>query len=716
MFCENCGTKMGENELFCSNCGEKVQNQQIEPINDENIIVEKQNHIKNNSSIRKNYKSVISGIVIISLIVSSVAFFNSLSTESEQVIYAKGTTLLSSDGKVKIPNVVSNSFYTEGIIDDVDAADKTKSISMLLNLGYQNSKDNKYIFYADNFNDGEKYSIFRAPKNNFDKRELIAKNATVMTNVNDTMLFQLVNNDTGIIYKNNSYNSAYFYSDFTTERKIINNGELIGVDPNGSTIIYLEYNDQIEGYSLYSMDLLNISEPAKLIEKGPVNNYFQFDKNKPLDVYYTIGDSEVTDNGIVLNQYKDGVVKEIFRNCESAIQSGNDGGVYVFVAKKQALDYRNIVEDNMFQADRNVYEPRQEDYTTKVLNDDYWFGSYYSDEVDWNAYNAEYNKYQEKAVRDDIRNYINQNRYEYTNYEVYYIKDGNSTLITDKCDNVGFQNYNGFIFSEIDYSNIGEINISDIYNDIDYYYSGDYSSELETKISEKISELSKQKIAYKGKICELSRNVGEESYLDIMNSSNTGNCMVLKSNGDGNSDIIELTLTNPEQIATEKLVDSDIVSSKVFDDGKTVIYYKENPDSDTYDVAELKIYKNGESNTIAYNATIGSCTFGKSGEIYFIADYKEENVGGSLMKSNNREVSVIAEDVMQYYTTQKGEVYYLANVDAKGNGTLFKKNKIDKDSAAVQVDTGVSGIRGVGPSLENTLTEVYEKMLNINIF
>ena len=46
MFCENCGTKMGENELFCSNCGEKVQNQQIEPINDENIIVEKQNHIK----------------------------------------------------------------------------------------------------------------------------------------------------------------------------------------------------------------------------------------------------------------------------------------------------------------------------------------------------------------------------------------------------------------------------------------------------------------------------------------------------------------------------------------------------------------------------------------------------------------------------------------------------------------------------------------------
>lgn len=715
MFCENCGTKMEDNELFCSNCGEKIQV--------ETGLVVKQDEVNTLSTIpvnnerkfvrKKGYISAISAIVIIALLATSIILMNPFAKASDQIIYLKGSNLMLTDGKMKNPKIITSSFYVDEIIEDAEeASEKVEGASGLLNIGYVKSQDEKFIFYIDNLND-EKYSIFRAPANNLDKKTLIVTNAIPLSSEWDSSTFKLINNDNGIIYQKDGHDDAYFYSDFTTEKKIINNGHIISMDDSGK-ILYKQYDPKTSETQLYSMDIMTTDAPT-LIDKGPVGWILKDDSNNPLDVYYMVEDSSDSSNCNSVKAYKNGVSKEIFGDCEYVLNNVYDGGVYVAVSKNQSINFSSMLNDDMLQLDQTILEPNQDEYTHTVLKTDYWFGTqYYEDEVDFDRYNEAYNKYQEKVTRDNVRNYINNNKYTYNSYDIYYIKDGKSTLVTDKYSNIVFDDNIGTVFEEIDYSDTGEIKMSDIYNDLNYYY---YDYQLEEKFNAMVSQNSNKKLLYKGELYSVSEQAEGSNFVTLMDCGKSNQILSVINNSSGECDLVELNLNKEDSTISEKVIDTNVSLSKIINEGKTIYYYRPKENEDFYN-QELKIYENNVSKTISDNVTMGTCMFGETGEIYFISDYQDNHLGGSFMKFNKGELSTIATNVMQYYITPKKELYYLANLDKNGNGTLFKKSKIDQDSKVKQIDTGVTGLRGVGAIYSNgfDLYDIYETNLNTAMF
>lgn len=719
MFCENCGTKMEGNESFCSNCGEKIQVQTgLAVKQDEVKIVATIPGNKEKQFVRKKaYLPAISIIVVIALLATSIVFMNPFSKTSDQIIYLKGSNMMLTDGKMKNPKIITSSFYTDELIEDEeDVAAKVEGISALLNMGYLKSKDEKFIFYIDNI-DAEKFSIFRAPINNIEKKTLIVANATPMSSEWDSSIFKLINNDNGIIYQKDGHDDAYFYSDFTTEKKIINNGEIISIDDTGK-ILYKQYDPKTGEAQLYFMDIMTTDAPT-LIDNGPVGWIQKDQSNNPFDIYYMVENSSDSSNCNTLKAYKNGVSKEIFGNCEYVLNNIYDGGVYAAVSKNQSINFSSMLNDDMIQSDKTIVEPNQDEYTHTVLKTDYWFGTqYYEDEVDFDSYNDAYNRYQEKTTRDNVRNYINNNKYTYSSYDIYYIKDGKSTLVTDKYSSNLLDRKVGTIFEEIDYSDTGKIKMSEIYNDLDYYY---YDYQLEEKFNAMVSQNSNKKLLYKGKVYSIPEQAEGSSFVTLMDFNNTGKLISLINNTSGEYDLVELNLNKEDSTISEKVIDTKVSLSKITDDGKTIYYYKEtdnDDDNENFWNRELRVYENGVSKTIADDVTMGTCTFGKTGEIYFISDYQDNHLGGNFMKFNKGELSTIATNVMQYYITQKEELYYLANLDKSGSGSLFKKSKIDQDSKVKQIDTGVTVLRGIGSSYNSgyDLYDVYETNLNKVVF
>lgn len=715
MFCENCGTKMEGNELFCSNCGEKIQV--------ETSLVVKQDEVNTVATIpvnnekqfvrKKGYIPAISIIVVIALLATSIILINPFAKASDQIIYLKGSNMMLTDGKMKNPKIITSSFYVDEIITGAeDASEKVEGSSGLLNIGYVKSQDEKFIFYIDNLND-EKYSIFRAPANNIDKKTLIVANAIPLSSEWDSSIFKLINNDNGIIYQKDGHDDAYFYSDFTTEKKIINNGHIIAMDDSGK-ILYKQYDSKTSETQLYSMNVMTTEAPI-LIDKGPVGWILKDDSSNPLDVYYMVGNSSDASNCNSVKAYKNGVSKEIFGDCEYVLNNVYDGGVYAAVSKVKSINFSSMLNDDMLQLDQTILEPNQDEYTRTVLKTDYWFGTqYYEDEVDFDRYNEAYNKYQEKITRDNVRNYINDNKYTYNSYDIYYVKDGKSTLVTDKYSNIVFDDNLGTVFEEIDYSDTGKIKMSDIYNDLDYYY---YDYQLEEKFNAMVSQNANKKLLHKGKLYSISEQAEGSNFVTLMDCGKTNQILSVINNSSGECDLVELNLNKEDSTISEKVIDTNVSLSKVVNDGKTIYYYRPKENEDFYN-QELKVYENNVSKTIYDNVTMGTCTFGKTGEIYFISDYQDNHLGGSFMKFNKGELSTIATNIMQYYITPKEELYYLANVDKNGNGTLFKKSKIDQESKVKQIDTGVTGLRGVGAIYSDgfDLYDIYETNLNTVMF
>lgn len=712
MFCENCGTKMEGNELFCSNCGEKIQS--------ETNLVVKQDEVKDLTTIpvnnekklirKKGHIQAISIIVVIALILTSIMLINPFAKTSDQIVYLKGSSLMSTDGKMKAPKIISSNFYANEMIDDDDAARKVENFSALINMGYIESKDGKFVFYIDNINN-EKYSIYKSPSNDMDKKTLIASNAIPIYSGYSLKLFELINDDKGIIYKKDGYGESYFYSDFTTEKKIIDNGEIITVDDSGK-MLYKKYNEKTGEPQLSFMDIILDSENPKIIDESPLRYVLNFDEKNPLNIYYTTQNSSDRNNN-TLKEYKNGVSKEILGNCEYILDNIYDGGVYATVAKPASISYGSIIIDDMMQSDNNIREPYESEYTKTVLKTDYWFGSYYDEEVDWDAYTEAFNKYEEKRIRDSVRSYIDENKYKYELYDIYYIKDGVSELVTDKFNNMQFESGNGVVFEEISYLGEEKLKMSDLCNTISSYY---YDYQLEEKLDQIISKKSSRKMLFKGQIYDISQQPEQSNVLDLIDTGESNKLLLIRSNESSSCDIVELNMNKADGTVSEKPIDTDIATSRIINDGKALYYYKENPKVDNEN-KELKVYKDNVSNSIAQNVSEGSCVMGSNGEFYFISDYQDNHLGGNLMKFGNGQLSTIATNVMQYKVTTKGELYYLANVDTNGNGTLFKKSKTDQNAETKQLDTGVSGIRGIGSmnKVGIELCNIYEKNLNTKI-
>lgn len=694
MFCENCGTKMEGNESFCSNCGEKIQVQ--------TGLAVKQDEVKTVATIpgnkekqfvrKKAYLPAISIIVVIALLATSIIFMNPFSKTSDQIIYLKGSNMMLTDGKMKNPKIITSSFYTDEIIDNTYSNLKVEGASQLLNKSYTKSKDGKFVFYIDNFNDN-KYSIFRSPVNDMEEKTLITDNAMEIVSTWDSSFFKLTDNDNGIIYREYGYDNVYFYSDFETDKQIISNGSIVAMDDMGK-IIYQEYDESGAGFKLNFIDIKTNLDNPQLIDKGFIELLPIVDHSKPLDIYYVTKDSPDSDNVSAVKLFKDGLSKELFGRCEYTLNNIYDGGVYLTVAKNQSIDFSSIIDDNMIQLDKNMKEPTKDEYTTTVPETDFWFGTSFGNKIDWDAYNDAYREYQEKIIRDNVRTYIKNNKYTYKLYDVYYVKDGKSTLVTDKYSSEVFSNSNCVIFNEMDYSEVGKLKMSDLSKELGYYYD----NQLESKFNSMISVKSNEKLLYKGKIYDLSKQPKESTFMNIMDCGNGNKLLAVR--GDfysGKFNLIEFDINNENCKVNEKIIDTDLTMSKMSNDGKTSYYYKTNNNEEFYN-QELVMYKDDVIKTISDNVTMGSCIFAESGEIYFISGYQNNNLGGDFMKYSNGKLTKIATNVIQYYINSENELYYLADVDSSGSGTLFKKTMLDLESEAKEIDTGVTALRGMGPT------------------
>ncbi len=507
--------------------------------------------------------------------------------------------------------------------------------------------------------------------------------------------------------------NPYFYADADCERVLYTASE---------DVTYTDDAGALHSETLQKLYLVKNGAQPECIEEG-VSEIVQCSSAVD-DLYYC-------KQGSLYRKQGDADAVKWVSDCGEIIKIYDSGEVYFQRENTSTVTLLDYVEDDLQASDAALTEPVYPDPPTYPQAPEYVFMFDYATDaeyqtayaqylLDFAAYEAEcehlyetyeadctqyyldYERYNEKLVRDSLRDTLRELKVGAESFTLYY-SDGTETvavhervayrlLINDvircKTARTVFEIYEPQEFAKIQLSAIDD----------------DYTAyDLRDAVKEALYGTKKQYYADGSKALPLPITVDADTIITFVPGESSDEIYYLRnlSADETTGDLYRITVTDGKA-GTEELYDSAIFASHYIPVEGHMYYFKNVP---VEDGAYLSIAKSGDlyidkqlvDHAVERMDIVYSDLNGKNPNWYCIADYNEAENSGTLKYYHGNESVTIAEGVTDYFLDDTGRLIYISEYDSqKDCGTLY----CYEDEKTVKIDEGVTKIlcvlRGTG--------------------
>lgn len=638
-YCHNCGAANAEHDEFCYNCGATFGGETQAP---------GAKPKEGGSRFKKQYAFIAAGVVVAALAIVAAIKFLPVSGKSEALVYIKDN-----EANVflkKQPHVIGDSVY-----DDRDDAD---TLSDYTYSYFQISDDGKYLFYPQDYDGYDEFTLYRK-KINSEKAEEVKIDGSVSGYI-------ALSNDE-IVYLKSGDDSKLYYSDLKDKRKIASDVDWFDISSNKKYVIWYTCDGENK---LYVQDIAGKKDRIKI--DADIDYVYAYSENFDKIVYekedylYIMKDFEEKEK--IASDVTDVNVKDI----------NGDFGIYYTVDEDDTVDISldDILDDEYAESDAKMKEPDITDYQKTEVKNSFW-GPMESVTTD-DKYYDDYAKYEEKLQRDAVRESLESDlSLESTNEYYYSDKTGESEVLLEGL--IDGYDWSGdmILCAYFDPESVEKLSMKSLMN-------ADYQ-EWEEKF---------QKLFLSGmKLClfdgtrqvELDMDLEEYSYeiYGCRVDRNANKFYFLTQEADGDETYLMATDYSKGDGKLEQVAEGVESIELINDNG---IYYIGDADEDGY---EGTLYLNGKR--IDDDVAVNSVRALQDNIILYMTDRDSDDSTGTINIADKTEKTRIADDVALYRTNDKNEIALLVDYNFKkyrGDLKLYRNEKI------IPVDTDVATIVG----------------------
>lgn len=673
IFCPNCGEQTSSEFAFCQKCGAAITEEAESPVDASKVTKGKRRFLQ---GIPKKLL-MFGGIGIIALVIAVVAVFK-LSDGGSKDSYG----LYLKDGEIVYTDYSENGAFeiTSRLVNgETISSSELAGERALLGSFIAFSDDGKRIFYPDRIEDNSNGITLYCRDINKPEKEPIKIDSEVTK-------YAINGDGTKVVYEKGAEGVLYIH-DLTEKKKIASGVLFFAVSEDFSKI---GYQDDENNFYIWYAD----KEAVKVASNVSSMQYMSPDFST---IYY------VKDRGLYKQVEGNEEAEKIASDVSRVISILNSGEVYYTKAESTEVTLMDYVEDDMASSDADVTKPESPDYP-EAPDYPYWRWDYDSDEeyeaakaqyeIDYEEYqticdqmreeyNTAYAAYEAKHDRDILRENLQDQKTESTEYTLYYYNGSEETVITDALVDEWEVTYVRtkpvMVISVYNQSDIQKVKLSEIssYDEVsDLVDAALYSSSEKYVVVGSTMSILEQTDA---KNIRLSSDGNIIYYLDDVSESGVG-------------DIYKATISDG-QVGKPEMYDSDVSNSDVtITEDDSLVYYK-NVDNEAY---KGDLFINGQE--IDYDVALWNITFWDDAVLYY-TDWNAEKSYGTLKMYKDGTNTKIADDVSDVEITNNDDIVYLYDYSVKYyTGTLYlynsgKPKKIDDDVVAI-IAISDSAIRG----------------------
>jgi Primosomal protein N'' (replication factor Y) - superfamily II helicase len=630
VFCPQCGTKNRPDASFCRNCGASLQEVEmvVQPVDLQTVQVPQQEYRKSDfiKSVfspfavkgKKLPVKITAGILAAVIVVVAVVAINPFGKKAVPVFYRKDNEL----------NYILPSNKSKPV-EFTDNYGSDSALQSLVNL----SGDGKRLFYPDKLS-GDSFSLYYRNVNGKDE-----DGEKIDSDVTD---YQLLQNDTLLLYKKSADNSLYL-NDLKDKTKIDTDVVRYEYSNSKKQIVYTTSDKELYVRGLGAKD-----EKEKI--SGSVDEfYISGDFSR---VYY------VSDGSLYVQEFgKD--KKKITSDLGSILSCSNDGKVQYLKKTTKKVNAADYVNDDMESQDASITEPNISDYTT--ARQDMWGYSY--ENTDYDRYYADMDRYNQKVSRDNLREALKSDTIELESNTLCYYDGTNSSNISENvCEDVD-RNVNPLmtLYTKYEDKNVEKVNLSE----------ADSAAAVEDAVRSSHAASSEYYLAVGGKETQLKQDKAADFcfyntslyYIDNLSSDNTGTLMKI--------DIKDNTVGSPQKI------DDDVAGNTyIYDVGDNKIAYCKDVSNQSYELYQNKEKIASDVYGFYYNKDDKS--------FYLVTDYSKNDGMGTLSRWANGKSEKVADSIRDFQVLSNQNVAYISDYSGS-TGTLLLKSgskepqKLDED-------------------------------------
>lgn len=371
----------------------------------------------------------------------------------------------------------------------------------------------------------------------------------------------------------------------------------------------------------------------------------------------------------------------------------DDGTLYYTTYESSTKTLMDYVNDDMASTDASISEP---DYPVYPDAPSYpsWFDYETDEEYDaaveeyyaayeeyeatcnqmWEEYSEAYSLYEEKYYRDYLREELQNETIEISEFSLYYFNGTESTLVSNALSSsyvtcaadspaVLFSVY---VSSEV--ANVKLSEVDDIYEIMDMVDTALYSEY-------------DREFALGGSIIDINDTDG--SYFVLSHDASTLYFLDDISD-DGYGDLYKVTVDKKNATVSSEMYDSDVSEQYMFLSTDNDIAYFKDVNLDDY---RGDLYINGEE--IDYDVRISYVTKLNGAFLYYADWASSDGIGdGTLKMYKDGEKIKVADDVHTFTVTNNDDILYLYDYSANHyTGTLYLFNGGEKQKIADDVVT-----------------------------
>lgn len=678
-YCHNCGAANAENTDFCGNCGVSLRadaptfTAAEQP--KKKFALNLNMKALNMNALNMKYVIIGAGAAAALIIVVGILFAVILGgSKDKPLLYLKDNEINSVLKKNKT-YVVSEDIYSD--------RDYISGLYDATSYQIQLTKDNKYIFYPKEKTPDGRFDLYR--------REYGKEKGEETKVDSDVSSYYIIDGNRVFYIKDSSANRLYFSNLKKDKEKIASDVSWFRISDNKKYILWETYD---EGGKLYVQDISLKKEKIKIdsdisyiagISKDFKNIVYRKD-----DILYVMRDfeekekiaSSVVDEYVYFQENEDmEIYYRVEDNTESAAseESADLSAFHMFVNDDLAAEDANITipNENNYRKTGYVQEPQYDWYSGRLIG----YETRENTVTDWDAYNADYEKYNKKEERDSLRQHLANTLSPYAagSVEEYYYSDATKKNERILEDSVRDELFGGavMLYSVLDQENIEQVNFSALIGTDDYI---DFYQAEERARNAALSNVT-VKMCYKGKLTVLDIDwdeYGSVARLETNEKAKMCYLLLQRRTEDYSTEYALFKTGFKSDGSLEAVADECGNMELVTDDG---VYYT----ADLDDNGAGDLYFNDKK--IDSDVDADSCRKLEKGGVMYLTDPGEG--GGTLYQYTKKDPEKIAADVVDYVEQDNGSIALLTDYNfSKYRGDLKvyykgKLNAVDSDVASI---------------------------------
>lgn len=646
-FCPNCGTANDINDLFCRECGMFFGNASEKMAGGNDTVKPRRK--------RGAWKLAFAGAAVLAAAALGFVFvprflggLTAGDQEADFIMYLKDNELTMARRNKYEPMVVG-----ERVLDDAgEAPFGAGCVDGSGIVAY--SPDRKYIYYPQKADDGE-FDLYR--------RKLGNRKAEPEKIDSQVVEYKVIDNDRLIYVKDGKDRKLYLYKKGESE-KIASDAWGIQISAGDKYILWR--SDE----KLYVQDLNLKSDKVKL--ESDITTIYGISDDFNTIVYEKDGNLYVL-RGM---EEREKIASDVY--MYNAYVYDINGKLKIYYLKENGEDtisYYDLVEDDCLEQDRQMAEPRIEDYQRVTYKDTFW-GMRESVEVN-DSYYEEMEKYEQKLARDNLRTTLEYSTVGVQGWDVYYYDAAadESDKVMEMLMKSGEMLYGSvgtdtaamMYVNNLDLEKAEKLKLSKL---ADANYNG-----IEEQITEKLGDCRQFLYLENGAVREIEdfedENAGcyvqadEENHMMYISVFGAGHNKLYRFHYGQDNASIELVTDELWRTGSAKMgeisyinedgdlyygddrIDEDVDDLTVW--GDEAVFYVTDADKDVVE-GTLHMYRHGKSVEIADDVAIGSYVMFDGGKVAFLTDYNVKKYRGDLNVYDGKNVKRIDSDVTAIFS------------------------------------------------------------------